>query len=129
TVRPEMPSAAQIAACRWLPEAELAIYAAEFSRTGFQGGLQWYRCATGADHIAELRPLVGRSIRVPAAFIAGKSDWGTYQFPGSFERMQSTACERMTACHLVEGAGHWVQQEQPEETNRLLLSFLRELPA
>jgi len=70
-----------------------------------------------------------RSIRVPAAFIAGKSDWGTYQFPGSFERMQSTACERMTACHLVEGAGHWVQQEQPEETNRLLLSFLRELPA
>ena len=125
TVRPEMPSAAQIAACRWLPEAELAIYAAEFSRTGFQGGLQWYRCATGAEHLVELRPLVGRTIGVPAAFIAGKSDWGTHQLPGAFERMQRTACERMIACHLVEGAGHWVQQEQPEETSRLLVDFLK----
>src|SRR5204862_502144 len=45
TVAPEMPSATQIAACRWLPEEALAVFAAEFSRTGFQGGLQWYRCA------------------------------------------------------------------------------------
>jgi len=126
TVRPDMPSAAQVAACRWLPEAELAIYAAEFSRTGFQGGLQWYRCTIGAEHVAELRPLVGRTIRVPAAFIAGKSDWGVHQFPGVFERMQRTVCERMAACHLVDGAGHWVQQERPDEVSELLLSFLRE---
>ena len=44
TVADEMPSAAEIAACRWLTEDELAVYAAEFGRTGFQGGLQWYRC-------------------------------------------------------------------------------------
>src|SRR6516225_7302586 len=43
TVEAEMPSPAQIAACRWLPEAELAVYTAEYERTGFQGGLQWYR--------------------------------------------------------------------------------------
>jgi pimeloyl-ACP methyl ester carboxylesterase len=39
--------------------------------------------------------------------------------------MQSKACTNMTGCHLVEGAGHWVQQEQPAEVSRLLLSFLR----
>jgi len=126
TVRPGMPSAAQIAACRWLPDAELAIYAAEFSRTGFQGALQWYRCTTDAEHIAELKPLVGRAIGVPAAFIGGTSDWGVHQIPGAFERMQRTVCERMTACHLIEGAGHWVQQERPEQVSDLLLSFLRE---
>jgi hypothetical protein len=43
TVAPEMPSAEAIAACQWLPDAELAIYSGEFKRTGFQGGLQWYR--------------------------------------------------------------------------------------
>ena len=126
TVAEEMPSAAQVAACRWLPEAELGVYSSEFSRTGFQGGLQWYRCATRAEHLAELHPLAGRAIGVPAAFIAGKSDWGVYQRPGDFERMQRTACERMTGCHLIDGAGHWVQQEKPGEVTALLLAFLRE---
>jgi pimeloyl-ACP methyl ester carboxylesterase len=124
TVAEAMPSASQIAACDWLPEADLAVYTAEFSRTGFQGGLQWYRCATAAEHVAHLRALVGRSIEVPAAFIAGKSDWGVYQKPGEFERMQSGALARMTGCHLLDGAGHWVQQEQSEQTSRLLLEFL-----
>jgi pimeloyl-ACP methyl ester carboxylesterase len=57
-------------------------------------------------------------------FIAGKSDWGAYQNPGALERMQKTACTRMTAVHFVEGAGHWVQQEQPEQTAKLILEFL-----
>ena len=48
----------------------------------------------------------------------------TYQRPGDLERMQRTACSRMLATHLVEGAGHWVQQEQPAEVARLLLEFL-----
>ena len=66
----------------------------------------------------------GRAIDVPSCFIAGKSDWGIYQRPGSLERMQSTACSRMTGCHLIEGAGHWVQQEQPQRVSELLVSFL-----
>jgi pimeloyl-ACP methyl ester carboxylesterase len=61
---------------------------------------------------------------VPSCWIAGKQDWGTYQRPGVFEMMQKTACTRMTGVHLVEGAGHWVQQEQPGEVGRLLLQFL-----
>jgi pimeloyl-ACP methyl ester carboxylesterase len=128
TVAAEMPSPAQIERCRWLPDPELAVYAAEFSRTGFQGALQWYRCSTGAPHIEELSPLAGRAIQVPAAFIAGQRDWGIYQRPGDFERMQSHAFKRMTRCELIDGAGHWLQQEKPEETSRLLLSFLKTLP-
>jgi len=62
---------------------------------------------------------------VPSLFIAGKSDWGTYQRPGSVERMQGAACTRMQGCHLLEGAGHWVQQEQPGQVSELLLEFLR----
>jgi pimeloyl-ACP methyl ester carboxylesterase len=68
----------------------------------------------------------GRTIDVPSAFIAGKQDWGTYQRPGVFEAMQTTACSNMIGCHLIEGAGHWVQQEQPAEVSRLLLQFFRQ---
>ena len=124
TVAPEMPSAEQIAACRWLPERELSVYSAEYGRTGFQGGLNWYRCRTSGAYDAELQLFCGRTIDVPAMFIAGKSDWGIFQVPGSIERMQNNACTRMLGCHLVEGAGHWVQQEQPEQVSELLLQFL-----
>ena len=124
TVAGEMPSAAGIAACGWLTDAELAVYAAEFGRTGFQGGLQWYRCTDSGRQQAELEIFSGRTIDVPACFIAGKSDWGVYQFPGAFERMPKV-CSEWRGAHLIEGAGHWVQQEQPEAVTRLLLDFLR----
>ena len=125
TVASEMPSPAEIAACRWLPDAELDVYSSEYRRNGFQGGLQWYRCMTSPKYIAELQLFSGRTIDVPAMFISGKGDWGVYQIPGEFERMQGTSCTRMQECHLLDGAGHWVQQEQPEATARLLLDFLR----
>jgi pimeloyl-ACP methyl ester carboxylesterase len=124
TVAAEMPSSAEIAACRWLPENELAVYAAEYERNGFQGGLQWYRRGTGGLDTAELQLFSGRTINVPSIFIAGKSDWGTYQRPGNFERMQESVCSRMLGCHLINGAGHWVQQEQPERVSELLIEFL-----
>ena len=123
TVAPEMPSVAEIAACRWLPENELRVYSAEYERTGFQGGLQWYRARTQGLYDTELQLFSGRTIDVPSMFIAGKSDWGTYQRAGNFERMQQSACTRMLGCHLIDGAGHWVQQEQPERVSELLLEF------
>jgi pimeloyl-ACP methyl ester carboxylesterase len=125
TVAKEMPSAEAIAACRWLPDGELAVYAAEYRRTGFQGGLNWYRSRTGGAFDAELQLFSGRTVDVPSIFIAGKSDWGVYQAPGGFARMQATVCTRMAGCHLVDGAGHWVQQEQPETVASLLVDFLR----
>jgi pimeloyl-ACP methyl ester carboxylesterase len=124
TVAEQRPSAAEVAACKWLPDNELRVYSTEFARTGFQGALQWYRCKTDPKHAADLQTYSGRTIDVPSCFIAGSSDWGIYQGPGAMERMKNTACTRMLGCYLVDGAGHWVQQEQPAEVSRLLLEFL-----
>jgi len=126
TVAKEMPSAAQIAANSWLPDRELQFYSDEYRRTGFQGGLQWYRCGTSGANNPDLELFSGRSIEVPSCFISGKQDWGIYQRAGAMKAMQTTACSHMLGCHLIDGAGHWVQQEQPDEVNRLLLQFLRQ---
>jgi pimeloyl-ACP methyl ester carboxylesterase len=125
TVAHEMPSAEQIAGNRWLPDRELAVYAGEYQRNGFQGGLQWYRRGTGGLDTAELQLFAGRTIDVPSLFIAGTSDWGIYQNPGAFERMQEVACTRMAPPQLIEGAGHWVQQEQAEQVGERLVAFLK----
>lgn len=126
TVAKEMPSAAEISANTWLPDSELAVYSGEYERTGFQGGLNWYRVRTSGRHNAELEVFTGRTVDVPATFISGRNDWGIYQVPGAIKRMQTVACTKMKEIHLLEGAGHWVQQERPDEVNRLLLSFLRQ---
>jgi pimeloyl-ACP methyl ester carboxylesterase len=126
TVAVEMPSAAETAANQWLPDRELAFYSAEYTRTGFQGGLQWYRCGTSGVFAPELQTFSGRTIDVPSCFISGKQDWGTYQRAGVYEAMQTSACTRMLGCHLVDGAGHWVQQEQPEQVIQLLLQFMKQ---
>ena len=88
TVADHQPSAGEIAACHWLTDPELAVYAGEYARTGFQGGLQWYRCGTSGKFRPELEVFSGRTIDVPSCFIAGASDWGTYQRPGDYEKMQ-----------------------------------------
>jgi pimeloyl-ACP methyl ester carboxylesterase len=123
TVAHEMPTPAEIAACTWLPEDELAFYAATYAATGFQGGLHWYRCRTGPWN-ADLEVFAGRTVDVPSCFIGGASDWGVYQTPGAFEKMQTGVCTDMRLVELLDGAGHWVQQEQPEAVTRLLLRFL-----
>jgi pimeloyl-ACP methyl ester carboxylesterase len=124
TVAPEMPSAAAIAANTWLPDAELRVYSTEYGRTGFQGGLEGYRTGASGRFTSEQQLFAGRTIDVPSMFIGGKSDWGVYQNPGALERMQKVACTKMRGVHLVEHAGHWVQQEQPEAVSRLLVEFL-----
>lgn len=126
TVAEHMPDDHAVAACAWLTEQELDVYASEYARTGFQGGLNWYRCMTDARYSAVLRTWSGRTIDVPSCFIAGASDWGYYQRPGDFEAMRRLACTNFRAAHLIEGAGHWVQQEQPRTVVSRVLRFLRQ---
>jgi pimeloyl-ACP methyl ester carboxylesterase len=123
TVAAHMPSAAEIAACRWLPDEALAVYAGEYARTGFQGGLNGYRARTAGAHLAELGLLSGRKIEVPACFISGAEDWGVYQTPGALEAMHE-ACARPLGVHLLPRAGNWVQQEQPQTVVRLILDLV-----
>ena len=124
-VAKEMPSPAEIAACQWLPDRELAVYAGEYQRNGFQGGLNWYRSRSGGAFESELELFSGKTIDVPSIFISGKSDWGVYQRPGAVARMNGGACTAMTGVHLLDGAGHWVQQEQAAKVTELLLGFLK----
>jgi pimeloyl-ACP methyl ester carboxylesterase len=124
TVAAEMPTAGEVANCSWLTDHELAVYSEAYTRTGFQGALNWYRCLSDPTAIAEMRLFAGRTLDVPSMFVAGAQDWGIYQMPGALEQMQTRACTRMTHCHFVEGAGHWVQQEQALEVTARLLEFL-----
>jgi pimeloyl-ACP methyl ester carboxylesterase len=128
TVAKEMPSKQEIAACRWLSEDELAFYTQEFMRTTFKGNVQWFRSLTDATSRTELELFSGRTIDVPSCFISGKSDWAAYRKPGAVDRMRTT-CTQMNHFDLVEGAGHWPQQEQPERVNDLLLTFLKDTHA
>ena len=125
TVEKEMPSVEHIRQCTWLSDKELRFYADTYSSTGFQGGLQHYRVATSGRFAVELQEFLGRTIDVPSAFIAGNKDWGIHQKPGALETMRKTALTNMHGCHLIENAGHWVQQEQPEAVSRILINFLR----
>jgi len=124
TVSEHMPVAAAIDRCEWLRDDELAVYAAEFGRTGFQGGLQWYRCRLNPRIEAEWRLFAGRTLDVPSCFLSGASDWGVRQSPGALENMQSVACTSLLTCELIEGAGHWVQQEQASAFGEALVAFL-----
>jgi pimeloyl-ACP methyl ester carboxylesterase len=121
-VAAEMPSPSEIAACTWLPDSELRVYSEEYGRTGFQGGLNGYR---GSPGDADLQLFAGRTVDVPSTFISGKRDWGVYQNPGALERLEKSVTTKYQGTHLVEGAGHWVQQEQPDAVTRLLLDFLK----
>ena len=117
------PTQQEIVSNQWLPDEELQIYTDEYQRNGFQGGLNWYR--SGSLGAPEMQLYAGRKIEQPSIFISGASDWGSYQNPGALERMQGDACTDMRGVHLIPGAGHWVQQEQPEKTVQLLLEFLQ----
>ncbi|MDQ0085024.1 pimeloyl-ACP methyl ester carboxylesterase [Variovorax boronicumulans] len=126
TVAPFHPTAAEVAACQWLIEPELAVYTAEYARTGFQGALQLYRVFTDPALNAELRLFSGRTIDVPSLFIGGKSDWANYVSPGALEVMRAKATTKMSGIELIDGAGHWIQQEQPARLAALLLAFSKE---
>ncbi|KIJ62184.1 hypothetical protein HYDPIDRAFT_76859, partial [Hydnomerulius pinastri MD-312] len=106
------------------------LYTSEFARTGFQGGLNYYRCALSPpppERVDDLIALAGRKVTVPAAFISGAQDWGVYQTPGAVDKMKKLCGMQSEEFVLIEGAGHWVQQEAPERVIAELLSFLEKV--
>ncbi|HVL56941.1 MAG TPA: alpha/beta hydrolase [Burkholderiaceae bacterium] len=110
----------------WFGERDLDWYAAEFSRTGFRGGLNWYR-----NYVRNWRltaPWHGEPIRQPSLFIAGTRD-AVLRFPGARKRIDAFAqtLPGLRGAHLFEGAGHWIQQERPAQVNEALANFLRSL--
>ena len=113
----------------WLREEDLEVYVAEFERTGFRGGLNWYR---NFDRNWELlAPFADRRISVPALFVGGLRD-AVVTGPelageGPAVKMLGSFCDDLRAKVLIEGAGHWNQQEAPEQTNAALLGFLDRL--
>jgi pimeloyl-ACP methyl ester carboxylesterase len=110
----------------WLSEEDLEHYVGEFERTGFRGGLNWYR---NFDRNWELlAPFADRRVTVPALFIGGLRDavvtGPEFAGEGPAVKMLGSFCDDLRGKVLIEGAGHWNQQEAPEETNAALVAFL-----
>jgi pimeloyl-ACP methyl ester carboxylesterase len=108
----------------WLGEADVDAYAAEFARTGFRGGLNWYR---NIDRSWELlAPFAGARVEVPALLLVGERDV-TLAFPGADQVMaeQKRLVPRLRGTVVLPGCGHWTQQECPGEVNAALIGFLR----
>jgi pimeloyl-ACP methyl ester carboxylesterase len=106
----------------WLSEDELAVYVEAFQRTGFTGGLNWYR---NIDRNWELTADVAeRRVEQPALFLTGERDPVRRFMPA--EAMHGWVTD-LRAEIVVPGAGHWVQQQEPEAVNAALLDFLRGL--
>ena len=106
----------------WLSEADLEYFVGEFRRTGFRGGLNWYR---NFDRNWEITPeLAGKSVAQPALFIAGERDGVLAMVP--VEAMKPVV-PNLRKLLLLPGCGHWTQQERPAEVNAALIEFLRGL--
>ena len=110
----------------WLPAADLAIYNESFAAGGWTGPLNRYR-AHDLDH-EQRAGVVGKHVTQPAAFIAGTLDPVRHFIPGRDGYADAgAACDDFRGTTLIDGAGHWVQQEAPTEVNAALEAFARGL--
>ena len=110
----------------WLPATDLAYYTAEYTRAGFRGGLNWYRNLKRSTEL--MAPWRGCVLRQPSLFIAGARD-NVLQFPASKAQLDAypRTLPGLRGCHLLDGAGHWVQRERAAEVSALLRAFLQAL--
>ena len=109
----------------WIAAADLDFYADEFERTGFAGGLSYYRSIDRSWE--ELEPMANQPLRVPAAFLGGQYDAPTFWGREAIQRADECIPELVWS-RIMPGAGHWIQQEKPAETNAAILDFLSALP-
>jgi pimeloyl-ACP methyl ester carboxylesterase len=110
----------------WITEADLDYYEGEFKKSGFRGGLNWYR---NIDRNWELlAPWTGAKVNVPALYMAGDRDL-VVRFPGA-EKMILNLKQFVPQLHsttMLPGCGHWTQQERPDEVNSAVIKFLNGL--
>lgn len=110
----------------WLNEEDVNFYVDEFTRTGFRGGLNWYR---NIDRSWELlAPYAGSHISVPALYIAGDRDL-VVRFRGMEQIIASLKhfVPQLRGTLMLPGCGHWTQQERAREVNDAMIEFLRRL--
>ena len=108
----------------WMSDDDLRLYVDEFTRTGFTGGLNWYRNLD--RNWEQLAAYDGRTIDQPALFITGSRDPVRAFMP--HEAMTGSVTDLRDVV-IIDGAGHWVQQECPEEVDEALIGFLDQLAA
>ena len=125
TVNKYMPNKLQIKNCYWLTNKDLKVYSDSFKINTFQGPLNWYKMMLNKKENKVLANLqLPNKIKVPTIFIAGKADWGIYQKPGEYENMKNFFTNNFKA-FLVDNAGHWVQQENAEQTFKIMKNFYK----
>ncbi len=105
----------------WFSPEDEAYYTAEFERTGWAGALNRYRNFDRDQEV--LTALPSQIIKQPSLFIAGARDPALIMVPGDVETRLQESCADLRGCHLIDGAGHWIQQERPEQVSALLLDW------
>jgi len=111
----------------WINEADIDFYAGEFKRSGFRGGLNYYR---NIDRNWELMaPFAGAAVTVPALYVAGDRDM-VLAAPGTEQLLANMKHDvpALRSIKMLSGCGHWTQQERPAEVNAAIIDFLRSLP-
>ncbi len=122
-----MPSKEYIVNCKWFTQAECDVYGQEYDASGWTGALHNYRHrrTAFAANIAEQLTFSGRTIDVPAQFVAGPRDWGAKRRAGGGEGAGKTGSAEVNGVELVDRAGPWPQEEQPEIVSEQLIGFLK----
>ena len=112
TVAPFMPSREQIGSCQWMTDADLDFYAYEYLRTGFQGGLNWYRCRTTPGIETDLGCSTAGSSKSQRCLSAANATGAFIRLPGALRGWNDCPVSRHRS---HSRPGHWVQQEAPEQ--------------
>lgn len=110
---------------RWLTEQDLQFYVNEFADSGFRGGLNWYRNIYRIPGI--LAPFVGATINQPSLYLYGEYDLIAGNTPEALDAL-GNRLPNLKDVIKIEGAGHWLQQEKPDQVNAALIEFLDSLP-
>lgn len=111
----------------FVTDEELDVYVREFTRTGFQGMLNWYRSSTASEAVnAQMAVFAGKKFEVPVTYVGGESDWGNYQRPGALEGLESgTTAADYRGTRIYEGAGHWPQTEIPSLICEAIIGLIK----